>query len=386
MTLAIGSAPTPPPPARGGGLARDRLHGRRDGVQRRLAAYRGSLKDAPASVSSNAKLFRLYDQSLLVLAASEDKTYRGASIAAPSMAWIWGTLTLEPNRRFSGPYHLVWPRDLYHVATAQRKRPATRRRRPAARLPLEGAEAGRLLVAEHARQRDREVDERAARPGVAPDRPRLVAGPHRRDGLGARRARPPTTSSPTRPSSDNERWENQDGYSPNTIATEIAGLICRRHRAGERRCGGPGQGGRLRGARRRVAAEGRGLDRDDNGPYAKPYYLRVTKDGNPDERRHALRARRQLRRRRPTSTSGDRRQLVPRARAVRRQEVERPDGPQPRCGRRRARATYPLKVETPSGPVWHRFTYDGYGEQRTGTTGTCSSTTRRQTRGACGRC
>ena len=56
---------------------------------------------------------------MLVLAASEDKTYRGASIAAPSMAWIWGTLTLEPERRFSGPYHLVWPRDLYHVATAQ---------------------------------------------------------------------------------------------------------------------------------------------------------------------------------------------------------------------------------------------------------------------------
>ena len=28
------------------------------------------------------------------------------------------------------------------------------------------------------------------------------------------------------PASDNERWENQSGYSPNTIATEIAGLIC----------------------------------------------------------------------------------------------------------------------------------------------------------------
>ena len=26
-------------------------------------------------------------------------------------------------------------------------------------------------------------------------------------------------------------------------------------------------------------------------------------------------------------------------------------------------SAYPLKVVTPSGPVWHRFTYDGYGEQ-----------------------
>src|SRR3954451_21509868 len=82
-------------------------------------AYRATLKEAPESVRSDARLRRLYDQSVLVLAASEDKTYRGASIAAPSMAWIWGTLTLEPERRFSGPYHLVWPRDLYHVATAQ---------------------------------------------------------------------------------------------------------------------------------------------------------------------------------------------------------------------------------------------------------------------------
>jgi hypothetical protein len=57
-------------------------------------------------------------QSLLVLAASEDKIHRGAAIAAPNMAWIWGTLTLEPDRRFSGPYHLVWPRD--HLWTVQK--------------------------------------------------------------------------------------------------------------------------------------------------------------------------------------------------------------------------------------------------------------------------
>ena len=29
-------------------------------------------------------------------------------------------------------------------------------------------------------------------------------------------------------------------------------------------------------------------------------------------------------------------------------------------------SAYPLKVVTPSGPVWHRFTFDGYGEQRDG--------------------
>jgi len=56
----------------------------------------------------------------MVLAASEDKTYRGASIASPTMPWIWGTMSLETDHRYSGPYHLVWPRDFYHVATAQK--------------------------------------------------------------------------------------------------------------------------------------------------------------------------------------------------------------------------------------------------------------------------
>ena len=30
----------------------------------------------------------------------------------------------------------------------------------------------------------------------------------------------------TGPQSDMDRWENQSGYSPGTIASEIAGLVC----------------------------------------------------------------------------------------------------------------------------------------------------------------
>ena len=57
---------------------------------------------------------RLYTHSVLVLAGLEDKPYHGASIASPSMPWIWGTLTLERDAVLR-PYHLVWPRDLYHA-------------------------------------------------------------------------------------------------------------------------------------------------------------------------------------------------------------------------------------------------------------------------------
>src|SRR5947209_5972353 len=68
-------------------------------------------RSRPVSVAAHEQL---YDVSLMVLAASEDKTYRGAFIASPTMAWVWGQI---PG--YNGPYHLVWARDLYQMATAE---------------------------------------------------------------------------------------------------------------------------------------------------------------------------------------------------------------------------------------------------------------------------
>ena len=111
---------------RGGGrrhrprLARPRVRARRRAASPAAGARTCARSTAPrTSVRHSPALRRLYEQSLMVLAASEDKVERGASIAAPNMPWVWGTLTLEGNE-FSGPYHLVWPRDFYHVATAQK--------------------------------------------------------------------------------------------------------------------------------------------------------------------------------------------------------------------------------------------------------------------------
>ena len=50
----------------------------------------------------------------MVLAASEDKTFRGAFVAAPTMQWAFGTGLINP----SGVYHAVWSRDLYEIVTA----------------------------------------------------------------------------------------------------------------------------------------------------------------------------------------------------------------------------------------------------------------------------
>jgi glucoamylase len=57
---------------------------------------------------------QLYAVSAMVIAASEDKTHRGAFIASPTMPWGFGTGLDSP----SDAYHLVWSRDLYEMVTA----------------------------------------------------------------------------------------------------------------------------------------------------------------------------------------------------------------------------------------------------------------------------
>ena len=86
------------------------------------------------------------------------------------------------------------------------------------------------------------------------------------------------------PETDQERWENQNGWSPNTIATEIAALVCAADIARDH-----GDDGARRRGTRRLADEweqqrrGAGRPRPTARTPPTPYYLRVTKDGDPDD-------------------------------------------------------------------------------------------------------
>src|SRR5262249_44286063 len=104
LTLAIGFGATRDAAA---GAARGSL---RDGFPKLAAHYaagwRDYLRSKPVPRSAGGSLAQTYATSLMVLAASEDKTYRGAFIASPSMPWVWGNIA-----GYSGPYHLVWSRD-----------------------------------------------------------------------------------------------------------------------------------------------------------------------------------------------------------------------------------------------------------------------------------
>jgi glucoamylase len=331
--------------------------------------YRASLHRAPKSVRDDVRLRRVYEQSLLVLAASEDKTYRGASIASPSMPWIWGTMKLEPEQRFSGPYHLVWPRDLYHVATAQK-------------AAGDGAAAERLLdylwrVQKPAGDwwQNTFVDGREKWTTEQLDQvslPIVLAWWLGRTGASdwahVERAADYLVANEDRPRSNQERWENQDGYSPNTIATEIAGLICAADIA--RKNGAAGKAATYEALaddwQRRVES----WTATSTGPYSpRPYYLRVTKDGMPDNG--------------TTYNLGDNFVGEVDQRAVVDNSflglvlfgVKKHDDPT---------VLNSLAVgdaQIKSGSLWHRFSFDGYGEQRDGGDWDLFDTPAGQTRG-----
>ncbi|HEX6022626.1 MAG TPA: glycoside hydrolase family 15 protein, partial [Solirubrobacter sp.] len=334
---------------------------------------RAKLERAPKSVRRDARLRRLYDQSLLVLAAAEDKTNRGASIASPSMPWIWGTMALEPDRRESGPYHLVWPRDLYHVATAQK-------------IAGDGAAAERLLdylwrVQKPAGDwwQNTFVDGREKWTTEQLDQvslPIVLAWWLGRTGASdwahVQRAADYLVNNDDRPRSGQERWENQDGYSPNTIATQIAGLVCAADIA--RRNGAADKAAQYEALADEWQQKVESWTATTNGPYSpKPYYLRVTKDGMPNNG--------------TTYDLGDNNaQPVDQRRIVDNSflglvlfGVKKPKDQTVRNSL--AVGDAQLRTNTPAGPIWHRFTLDGYGEQADGGDWELFETKANQTRG-----
>jgi glucoamylase len=83
------------------------------------------------------------------------------------------------------------------------------------------------------------------------------------------------------PFTPQDRWENQSGYSPATIAAEIAGLVCAAEIA--RANGAPDAAARYLATADEWQAKVKDWTVTSTGPYSdEPYFLRLTKDGQPD--------------------------------------------------------------------------------------------------------
>ena len=361
MTLAIGFGPEQ---ATAATTAAASLAAGFDAAQRNFDAgwadYRTTLKRPPDSVASSSHMTRLYRHSALVLAGLEDKKYRGAGIASPSMPWIWGTLTLEPDRRFSGPYHLVWPRDLYHASTAQKVAgdDAAARRQVEYLWEVQKAD-GSFWQNTRVDGTPKWLTEQMDQVGLPIVLAWWLGMKSANDWAHVERAADYLVANG--PESDNERWENQSGWSPNTIAAEIAGLICAADIARRN-----GRADKAAVYEQTADDWQRNVERwtaTTNGPYSsKPYYVRVTKDGNPnDGTKYSLGDNFD----RPV----DEREIVDNSfLGLTLWGVKRWNDPTVQNSLKvgDSAGPFPLAVNTPSGTVWHRFTFDGYGEQRDG--------------------
>jgi len=188
-------------------------------------AYLDTLGPVPASLGTEQQR-REYRVSELVLAASEDKLHRGAYVASPSMPWAWGA------ENPSGPYHLVWSRDLYQIATALIAdgdwAGANRaldflfgtQQKPDGSFPQNSTVAGAPFWT------GLQLDEVALPIVLAYQLRRFDAATWTHVQRAADFLIGFTQDGNAAPWSPQDRWENQSGYSPATIASEIAGLVC----------------------------------------------------------------------------------------------------------------------------------------------------------------
>lgn len=295
-----------------------------------------------------------FNMAAMQLKAHEDKTYRGANIASLSVPWGGGDNANEDN---VGGYHLVWSRDLYQVFTAYMAlgdRGAAERaldfllkvqQKPDGSFPQNSWLDGRpfwgslqhdevaypLIMAYQLGQNDRETYEKHLKPAAD-----FIVR--------------------TGPATPQERWEEESGYSPSTIAAEIAGLVCAAEIA--RKNGDAESAEKYLRTADEWAANIEKWTVTTNGKYGDGnYYLRITQQGRPD--------------------AGDKIELNNGAGEFDEREIvdagflelvrlgiKPPDDPL--ILKSVAVIDKVIRVETPNGEAFYRYNNDGYGEMDDG--------------------
>jgi glucoamylase len=172
----------------------------------------------------NDRYSRQFRLSAMVLKAHEDKTFRGAMIASMSVPWGFAVKADKPT---VGGYHLIWARDLYEVATglmAAGDRAAAERALNYL-FTVQQESDGRF-------PQNSWLDGRPYWTGIQMDEiayPIILAWQLGKTDLSTwqKHVRPAAEFVIAHgPATQQERWEEVSGYSPSTIAAEIAGLVC----------------------------------------------------------------------------------------------------------------------------------------------------------------
>jgi len=252
-------------------------------------AYDAALTAPPGSFAgmTPSQWRQLVDEYYLganVIKASEDKTFPGAIVASLASPWGQAISAGDPNNLYFGSYREVFARDLYETWSAllvdgdlATARDAVtflfnRQQRPDGSMPRNSLLNGQLAPDSFGTQLDEASYPilMAAQMGMTDA---TLYQNHIRPAIDFVIAHGPAFGV--------ERWEEQGGYSPSTIAAEVAGLVAAAHIAD------------LNGDAT-TAAIARGVADDwqrslpgwavtTNGPLADhPYYIRLSKTGDPN--------------------------------------------------------------------------------------------------------
>ena len=325
------------------------------GFAKCLAEYEKGWSDYVRTLRKvESKYQAQFNMAAMILKAHEDKRHRGANIASLTVPWGGGENANEPN---VGGYHLVWSRDLYQVTTAYMalgdKDAAIRaldflfkvQQKPDGSFPQNSWLDGKpfwnslqldevaypLIMAYQLGRTDKETYEKHVKKAAD----FLVK---------------------TGPKTPQERWEEKSGYSPSTIAAEIAGLVCEAEIA---KINGDEASATIYLATADDWA--RNVERwtaTTTGKYSDGnYYLRLTENGTPDAGEKTL-----LNNNAGTFLENE---IVDAGfLELVRLGVKPPDDPL--ITKSVKIIDEIIKVNTPNGEGFYRYNHDGYGEMDDG--------------------
>ncbi|HUC27468.1 MAG TPA: glucodextranase DOMON-like domain-containing protein, partial [Streptosporangiaceae bacterium] len=253
-------------------------------------AYDGGLRPPSSFGDVDARQTRAYYLSANVLKASEDKTFPGATAASLASPWGQavqaGQAASDGLAPYFGSYREVFPRDAYETFTgflvdgdlATARQMVTywfdRMQLPDGSFPRNGLLNGKAAPDTGGLQLDETAD---------PILAAWQAGMAGNAALYVDHIRPAADFLVANGPADGvERWEEQTGFSPSTMADEVAGLVAA---AAIAKVQGDSASQRLFLAtadnfRRLIFA----TTVTSNGPLSsQPYFIRVGKTGNPDQ-------------------------------------------------------------------------------------------------------
>jgi glucoamylase len=325
------------------------------GFERCLADYKKGWGDYVKTLPNvDPKYQAQFNMAAMVLKAHEDKTRRGANIASLSIPWGGGPNANENN---VGGYHLVWARDLYQVATAYMalgdKAAAERaldflfnvQQKPDGSFPQNSWLDGKPFWG------SLQMDEVAY--------PLILAyqlGKNDNATYENHIKKAADFIVKNGPATPQERWEEEGGYSPSTIAAEIAGLVCAADIA--RKHGDHASAKIYLETADSWKANVDKWTATTSGKYGDGnYYLRITKNGKPD-------AGDKIEINNGAGTFDEREIVDAGFLELVRLGIKPPNDPL--IVKSLKIIDQVIKVDTPNGVGFYRYDHDGYGEMDDG--------------------